>query len=90
MGELIVHGLKVVLLVIACIAVTAAVLILFNVIVDLISGFSLIAPIAEVFGLFSIFMPIKMNMVLAVVTALMSWKAGWWVANKLMDLSKNQ
>lgn len=86
MGELIVNGIKMAMIAAAAIALTAAITILFNLVSTAIAGLSVVAPVAEVLGVIAVYMPFSLQTVFLAVTALMSYKVSYFLADKMIEI----
>lgn len=86
MGELIVNGIKMAMIVAAAVALTAAITILFNLVTSAIGGLSVVAPVAEIFGIFAVYLPFNVQTIMLGVTALMSYKVAYFLADKMIEI----
>lgn len=86
MGEMIKFGIKLVMIIAAAAGLTAALLIVFQAITSAIAGLTVVAAVSEMFGLVSVVLPFNMSTVMAMVTAMMSFKVAFWASDKLIEL----
>lgn len=86
MGEMIKFGIKLAMIIAAAIALTAALLTVFQLIGSAISGLVVVAAISEFFGAISVVLPFNMTMIMTAITALMSFKVAFWASDKLIEL----
>lgn len=86
MGEMIKFGIKLAMIIAAAVALTAALLTVFQLIGSAISGLVVVAAISEFFGAVSVVLPFNMTMIMTAITALMSFKVAFWASDKLIEL----
>lgn len=86
MGEMIKFGIKLALIIAVAVALTAAILTLFNLITSAISGLTVVAIISEFFNVFSVVLPFNAGMIMTTVTGLASFKVVYWAQDKLIEL----
>lgn len=86
MGEMIKFGIKLAMIIAAAVALTAALLTVFQLIGSAISGLVVVAAISEFFGAISVVLPFNMTMIMTAITALMSFKVAFWASDKLIEL----
>ena len=86
MGEMIKFGIKMAMIIACGVALTAALLTLFNLITSAIASFTAVAVVLEIFAVFSVVLPFNMGMIMTALTALMSFKVAFWASDKLIEL----
>lgn len=86
MGEMIKFGIKLAMVIATAVALMAAIVILFNLISNAISGLTVVAAVSEIFGAISVCLPFDMSLIMATITALMAFKVAFWASDKMIEL----
>lgn len=86
MGEMIKFGIKLAMVIATAVALMAAIVILFNLITNAVSGLTIVAAVTEIFGAITVCLPFNMSLIMSTITALMSFKVAFWAADKMIEL----
>ncbi|MBO7736103.1 MAG: hypothetical protein J6S67_26265 [Methanobrevibacter sp.] len=85
MGEMIKFGIKLAMVIACAVALMAAIVILFTQVSSAISGLTVVQAVSEIFGVFSVVLPINMSAIMLCITSLMSFKVAYWASDKLIE-----
>lgn len=85
MGEMIKFGIKLAMTIACAVALVAAIAILFDLISSLISNLSVVNELLDFFTVFSLFIPINVNLLFVTLTSLFSFKVAYWAADKMIQ-----